>query len=133
MADFAPFPDPERAVGDLLGSLAAGGTGNKTYTSLQDGPLPYIRLNRTGGSDDGVTDESVISVGVFAPDTDTAKSVADLARQRLTCGPFAGTSFRTDHGRIDRALTELAPMSVPTTDSANLALVTASYRITMRR
>jgi hypothetical protein len=133
VADFGPFPDPERAVGDLLADLAAGGSGNKTYTSLQSGPLPYIRVRRTAGSDDEITDSSVIDISVFADDASTAKSVAESCRQRLTSGPFRGTSFITAHGRIDRAVTDVAPQLVTTTDSANLQLVAASYRITMRR
>ena len=133
MADLAPFPDPERAVGDLLGDLAAGGAGNKTYTSLQSGPLPYIRVRRTAGTDDEITDSATVDVSVFAADATEAKSVAESCRQRLISGPFAGTTFITAHGRIDRAVTDVAPQLVTATDSANLQLAVASYRITMRR
>lgn len=130
MPDLAPFPDPERALGDLLADL--GTTGNKTTVTLQD-TLPYIRIRRTGGSDDEITDSATVSADVFAADADAAKALAERIRARLISGPFAGTSFRTGHGVIDRAATAVAPQLIPATDSANLALAVASYRITMRR
>jgi hypothetical protein len=126
-----PFPDAERAVCDLLSSL--GTTGTETPAALQS-EVPYIRVTRTGGSDDEVTDTATVSVDVFAADADTAKATAEQVRQRLILGPFSSdASFITDHGRIDRARTLAGPQVLPPTDSDNLRLAVASYSITLRR
>lgn len=125
------YPDATRAVCDLLASLGTCGT--ETPATLEN-DVPYIRVTRTGGSDDLVFDSSTVSVDVFAGDATTAKAVAEQARQRLVMGPFAtGVDYRTAHGRIDTARTVVAPQLLPPTDSDNLRLAVASYRITMRR
>jgi hypothetical protein len=51
------FRDAELAVCDLLAGLGTAGT--DTRPSLQ-GTLPYLRVTRTGGSDDGITDISTV-------------------------------------------------------------------------
>lgn len=125
------FPDAEHAVCDLLADLGTCGT--ETPASLQSA-LPYIRVARTGGADDLVTDTASVSVDVFASGATEAMAVAEQARQRLTLGPFlAGLQYRTAHGRIDRARTVAAPQQLPPTDSDNLRMAVASYRIEMRR
>lgn len=125
------FPDVAHALCDLLADLGTCGT--ETPKALQSS-LPYIRVTRTGGADDLVTDKANVSVDVFAANADDAKSVAEQARQRLTLGPFlAGLEYRTAHGRIDKARTAVAPQLLPPTDSDNLRLAVASYQIEMRR
>lgn len=125
------FPDAERAVCDLLADL--GTCGDETPKALQS-TLPYIRVTRTGGADDLVTDKANISVDVFAASKSDAKDIAEQVRQRLILGPYrSDTSFRTDHGRVDKARTLSGPLPVPPTDSDNLRLVTASYEISVRR
>lgn len=133
MSDFPAFKDPAAAVADLLAPFAKGGAGPRTYANLQAGPLPYIRVRRTGGADDEITDTAVIDVSVFASDSATAMTVAEQCRQRLTSGPFAGSDFRTAHGRIDRAVTDVGPQLVTPADIQVLQCVPASYRVTMRR
>jgi hypothetical protein len=120
------WPDAERAVGDFLSVL--GTTGSETPAALQSS-LPYLRITRTGGSDDHrVTDTASISVDVFAADAGTAKSVAGQARQMLlTRLPAA-----TDHGVIDWAVTQAGPATLPPTDSDSLRLAVASYAVSMR-
>ena len=122
----APFSDAERATGDLLSSL--GTTGSETPLTLQSS-VPYIRLTRTGGADDRITDTATVSVDVFAPDAGTAKSVAEQVRALLLAAEGAPTA----HGVIDSARTVTGPFVTPATDTDNLRLAAASYRITMRR
>lgn len=125
------FPDAERAVCDLLGDLGTCGT--ETPKALQS-ELPYIRVTRTGGSDDLVTDAANISVDVFAASLDDAKAAAEACRQRLILGPYrSDASFVTDHGRIDKARTLSAPLPLAPTDSDNLRMVVASYQVSTRR
>lgn len=131
MTTLTPFPDVTRAVCDLLGDL--GTTGTETPADLQS-EVPYIRVTRTGGADDLVTDTATVSVDVFAASASDAKDTAEQARQRLILGPFGtGTPFVTDHGRIDRARTVTAPQALPPTDTDNLRLVVATYQVQMRR
>jgi hypothetical protein len=125
------FPDAERAVCDLLASL--GTTGTETPAALQS-ELPYIRVTRTGGADDRVTDTATVSVDVFAADATTAKAVAEQARQRLTMGPFlSDVPFATGHGRVDRARTVTGPQMLPPSDGDDMRLAAASYQVSLRR
>ncbi|HEX4018181.1 MAG TPA: hypothetical protein VHX15_15710 [Frankiaceae bacterium] len=130
MTDLAPFSDPQMAVADLLGDLAAVAyAGARTLTSIQAGKTPAIRVNRTGGADDLVTDISVMAVTVFAKDAATAMSTAEACRQRLTSDMCLGTA----NGTIDRAVTLSAPQLVTSPDMAVTQCATASYQISMRR
>lgn len=133
MADLTAFADPAAAVADLLAPFAAGGAGPRTYATLQAGPLPYIRVRRTGGSDDEITDTAVIDVSVFASDAATAVTVAEQCRQRLISASLAGAGLDTAHGTIDQARTDIAPQLVTPPDLQVLQCAPASYRITMRR
>jgi hypothetical protein len=121
----APFPDVERAVGDIVADL--GTAGSETNITLQAN-LPYIRIRRLGGSDDRITDAARVDVHVYATDATTAKSVAGQLQQRLISGPSV-----TTHGVIDRAWTEVGPQTIPAADTANIRQVVATYRISMRR
>lgn len=125
------YPDVEHAVADLLADLGTCGT--ETRPSLA-ATLPYIRITRTGGADDLVTDTSTVSVDVFGASADDAKATAEAIRQRLTRpASMLGVDRQTGHGRIDRAATVTGPNRLPPTDSGNLRMVVASYSITMRR
>lgn len=125
------WPDVERAVCDLLAAL--GTCGLDTRPSLQ-ATLPYLRVTRTGGSDDGITDAATVSVDVFAPGASLAKQVAEQARQLLIGGsPGALPARATGHGVVDRVITVTGPVRLPPTDSGGLRMVVASYRVSMRR
>lgn len=126
------YPDIAHAVCDLLASLATGAD-IETPADLQ-AQLPWIRVTRTGGSSDLVTDSATLSVDVFAVGASQAAEVAEQVRQRLILGPFrSDVSFRTDHGQVDRVRVAVDPTLLPPTDSDNLRLVTASYNVSMRR
>jgi hypothetical protein len=124
------FPDAERAVCDLLAGLGSAGT--ETRPSLQ-GTLSYLRVTRTGGSDDGITDISTVSVDVFAASAGQAKAVAEQARQLLTGRIGLLPARATAHGVVDRVTTITGPARLPATDSAGLRMVVASYRVSMRK
>lgn len=126
------FPDVAHAVCDLLADLATGAD-IEIPADLQS-RVPWIRVTRTGGSSDRVTDNAALSVDVFADDAAAASAVAEQVRQRLTLGPFrSDVSFRTAHGQVDGARVAVGPQLLPPTDSDNLRLVTASYQVSMRR
>jgi hypothetical protein len=121
----APFPDVERAVGDLVADL--GTPGSETNITLQS-TLPYIRIRRLGGSDDRITDAARVDVHVYDTDATNAKAIAETIRQRLISGPST-----TTHGVIDRVWTEVGPQTIPAADTANIRQVVATYRVSMRR
>lgn len=125
MTDLPDWPDAERAVCDFLSPLGTCGT--ETPKALQS-TLPYLRVTRTGGSSDRITDRASISVDVFAASADQAKAVAGQARQMLVTQLPAST----DHGVIDWATVQSAPAVVPPTDSDNLRLAVASYQVSTR-
>lgn len=120
------WPDAELALCDYLADL--GTCDVETPEDLQD-HLPFIRVTRTGGADDRmVTDTATVSVDVFASGRSQAVAVAKAIRQRLLNGLPAATA----HGVLDYAATAVAPIQSPPTDSDNLRLAVASYRISAR-
>lgn len=120
------WPDVELALCDLLAGL--GTCGIETRPNLAS-TLPYIRVTRTGGTDDRVTDVATVSVDVFAASRSDAKATAERTRQLLVFGlPVA-----TDHGVLDWAATITGPSPLPPTNSGSLRMAVASYRISMRR
>ena len=125
MTVLAPFPDVERAVGDLVAGL--GTTGSETNITLQS-TLPYIRIRRLGGADDGITDAARVDVHVYDTDATSAKAIAEQVRQLLISGPSV-----TAHGIIDRARTEIGPQTIPADDTADIRQVVATYRVSLRR
>lgn len=120
------WPDVERALGDFLAGL--GTCGGETPKTLQS-DVPYLRITRTGGSDDHmVTDRASVSVDVFAASRSDAKTIAGQVRQML----LNELPAATDHGILDRATTQAGPTPLPPTDSDNLRLAVASYLVSMR-
>jgi len=131
-APLTGFPDIPHAVCDLLASLA-NGADIETPADLQS-QVPWIRVTRTGGQSDLITDTASLVVDVFASGATEGATIAEKIRQRLITGPFrSDVSFRTNHGQVDRAFCSVGPTLLPPTDSDNLRLVTASYNVSMRR
>jgi hypothetical protein len=134
VSDLAPFGHPVKAVAAVLADLAeVTYTGPRPLAAIQDGPFPAVRVYRTGGGSDIVTDTASLKVDVFDTDEDTADDVAKLCQQRLISGPFAGTSFVTPYGTVDHAVTESSPMLATPPGAAQTQCSTATYRVTMRR
>lgn len=96
------FPDLELGLVDLFASLVpAGYTGTDTPADLEQ-RLPYVRVNRIGGRDDGVTDSGSYDVDFFAASRASAVALADqgddLLRDARTAGDFLIDNVRTDVG-----------------------------------
>lgn len=119
------FPKPARIVAALLPDL--GTVGGETSATLQD-ELPFIRVRRIGGTDDGVTDIARVDVRVYAGDLTSAEDLAETIRQRLISRPAA-----TVYGVLDRAETEVGPQEVPGPDPETYRVVSTTYRISVRR
>ena len=126
------YPDVPHAVCDLLAGLA-NGADIETPADLQD-QVPWIRVTRTGGQSDLITDTASLVIDVFAAGATEANAIAAKILQRLIRGPFrSDVSFQTAHGQVDKATVSVGPTLLPPTDSDNLRLVTASYNVSMRR
>ena len=134
MTDLGPYPDARLAVIDVRTGLAAAAyAGPRTLAGIQAGKMPALRVTRTGGSDDGVTDTSDISVAVFAGDADTAWSTAQACHQRLTSLRLSGNDQGTADGLIDHVGVTQSPELVTASDSVAVQVATCSYQIMMRR
>lgn len=125
MTALPDWPDAELAVADFLAPL--GTCGSETPSALQS-TLPFLRITRTGGTSDRITDQANVSVDVFAADRTTAKEVAGQVRQML----LTELPASTDHGVLDWATVQSGPAVVPASDSDNLRLAVASYGISTR-
>lgn len=125
MPVLASWPLAARVVAEVLDDL--GTTGGETTANLKN-ELPFIRVRRIGGSDDGVTDVARVDVRVYDVDLGDAEDGAETIRQRLISGPAA-----TSHGVLDRARTEAGPIEVPGPDPENYRIVSATYRVSVRR
>lgn len=121
----ASFPKAARVVAALLTDL--GTTGGETSTTLQD-DLPFIRVRRIGGTDDRVTDVARVDVRVYAEDLSDAEDLSETIRQRLISGPAS-----TEHGVLDRAVSEVGPQEVPGPDPDHYRVVSTTYRVSVRR
>lgn len=130
MADRGPFPDIERTLVDLLVDLVAGcdNIGPKTPPGLE-AVMPFIRVQRIGGADDGITDSPVVAIDTFAADRSTSLALAEAIRQRLLTGPHTVA----DRGTVDKTTTATAPSEVPWSTSQTVTRFAASYRVTARR
>jgi len=126
------YPDVAHAVCDLIAGLA-NGADIETPADLQS-QVPWIKVTRTGGASDRITDTATLVIDVFAAGATEAWDIAKQVLERLIRGPFlSDVSFRTDHGQVDKARVNVAPALTPPTDSDNLRLVTATYTVSVRR
>lgn len=103
-----PFANVEKV---LMAALADLGD-TDTETPPEDTPAG-IRINRVGGTDDGITDYPRVEISCYAPTYDAMHALAEAVRDRmLTLG---GEAFVVDGRRvtIDFARTDTPPEQVP--------------------
>lgn len=125
MTDRAPFPDVAAAMLTGLSDLAP--TGIVTPPDLQES-LPFLRIERTGGSDNSWTDTATIPVDAFASTYQDARDLAESVRQRLLTWPVNLGGVQFDH-----VTTLTAPNEVPWSTDQSIHRFTATYRVTVRR
>ena len=119
----APFPDAEAVVIDLLEPVAPG------YTELPDNFTPdAIRVTRTGGSDDGITDYALVEVTSFGSSRARAWQMDGAVRQWILAA--GGTSVNGVLVDLTRTATPSQQLPDPRED---LRVVTSSYRLAFRR
>lgn len=117
------YPDIEAVLIDYLAPLAA--TGELTPESLQS---PFIRVNRVGGFDDGLTDRPRVEIACYCPTRRESHALSEQVRERvLACD---GTD--TAGVFVDHVITEAQAgrSEYPNEDVRRIAAV---YRFSLRR
>lgn len=119
------FPDVQRLLVDDLEALAGSGhTAIETPVDLE-GKLPFVRVMRTGGPADLVTDYPTIEVDVFAATYTDGVLLAEKIRQRLV-GPPPPVRV------IDRCRCDIGPRELPWGDGI-VRRFGATYSMSTRR
>jgi hypothetical protein len=120
------FADVELMVKAVLDPLSGGRVNDATPPDLES-RMPFQRVERIGGADDGVTDDASVDVEAFAGTRAEAWALAEDQRQLLLDGRH-GTEF----GLIDHVRTVAGPSRRPW-DNPKVHRFGATYRITARR
>lgn len=121
-----PFPDVEVALCDLIETLHPDLVGRTGTVGPPDDEL-FVQASLGGGADDGLTDESIVNVAVFAPTRSHAYAMAEVIRQAITRGPLIVGPVV-----IDRVTTEVKPRRLPW-DNTSIRRIEATYRVSARR
>ena len=102
-------------------SIAGAGVTFKT-----DSPLPFWRVSKIGGTDDGVTDFTLVDVDIFAETRDQAQQISEDIRTHLRPRIRAGSAI------VDSVRTSVSPRQLPW-DNASVRKFGATYAIGLRR
>lgn len=117
------FPDVERVVTDLLSPLCP------VYTEFPaDFAAPAIRVQRTGGSDDGITDSPFVEVMSVGRTRAEAWELDGAVRQYV----LASGGTLVNGVLVDSARTMTPPQQMPD-PRTNVRVVSSSYRMGFRR
>jgi hypothetical protein len=119
-----PFPDAETVVMTLLESVAP----TVTATPADLTP-PLIRVQRVGGSDDGITDRPRVEVACYGSDRAGAWQLAEQCRQLV----LGSTRTRVAGVLIDAARTANPPTQVPYATTEDVRRVVAYFHFSWRR
>lgn len=122
------FPDVDKALVTLLAPLAGGSgkAGTEVPADLQS-RMPYIRVGRIGGADNGRTDFPIIDVDFFAATRDVALAGAEAVRDRLT-----GSYHFVNGVLIDSVTTVVGPRELVWL-GMGVRRFTGTYRLETRR
>lgn len=121
----AAFPDAEAVVIELIESVCPGAV----YTELpQDFQAPCIQVQRTGGSDNGVTDKPFVEVTSFGRTRAEAWDMDGAVRQVI----LASGGTAPSGVLVDSARTMTPPQQLPD-PRTSIRVVTSSYRMGFRR
>lgn len=134
MADLAVYSDTflaaEAALSDMCPNI-----GMETPSDPDDtlSWLPFLRVQRIGGSSDLVTDSPRLVIDALAASKGAASLLARRVQQRLISGPI-----NTTGGNVDVGATTSGPQYVPWSavkpgQPGYVARYTATYSIELRR
>lgn len=117
------YPDIEAVLITYLGALAQ--TGEFTPESLD---APFIRVNRVGGFDDGLTDRPRVEIACYCPTRRESQALSEQVRQYvIACdGTDAAGTY------IDHVVTE-SQAGRTTYPNEDVRRIAAVYRFSLRR
>lgn len=121
------WPDLVLVARPVLLEALPGKVGTKVPDKVET-KLPFTRITRGPGSDDGITDTPLLDVETFAGSSEDAFSMAEDARQAML-----GLPGRAVEGAlVDTVRTAVGPVEA---DYGNPAVVrvVASYRVAFRK
>lgn len=133
------FPDVPKAVAHLVADLVQPGYVPGSMPDRADiatppdlqAQLPFVRVGRTGGTDDGVTDTATVEVDCFAATRDEALAVAEAVRDRLTLS-YNLVNVDGSTVLLEQASTAVGPRDMPWL-ATGVRRLNAVYRIGTRR
>jgi hypothetical protein len=122
------YPDVEAKMAAALEQfVVAGRVGTETPADLAQ-KLPFIRVTRRGGSDNGVTDRARIDVEVFAATRAIGYPLIEKIRQHL----IQTSAYRADDP-FDVVRCDVGPQELPWGDGRTVRRWTTSYSVSSRR
>lgn len=117
------YPDIEAVLIAYLHTLAP--TGELTPESLEE---PFIRVNRVGGFDDGITDRPRVEIACYSPTRRESQALSEQVRERvLACDGTDMAGVFVDHVITE---TQAGRSAYPNEDVRRIAAV---YRFSLRR
>lgn len=121
------WPDPVVVARAYLLPLVEGDIASKVPARVET-KLPFTRLRRGPGSDDGITDRPLLDVESFGATEGDAYDLAETTRQAMLALPGRAVGGVL----VDTVETAVGPTEI---DYGNPAVtrVVASYRIAFRR
>lgn len=118
------YPDVERALIGYLSEQVAE-AGDQTPPDLS---RPFVRVQRVGGADDGLTDRVRIEVATYAPTRVESQALAEHARQLITaCESTSAAGIFVDNV-INEAHTGRTAY-----DNYDVRRISSTYRLSVRR
>ena len=122
------YPDVELVLIELLGQFVTGpqNIGTSTPNTLSD-VLPFVRVNRYGGPDDGVTDRAAVDVDSYAARRADAITLARTIHAFLTAGPH-----KVGPNLIDLVTTQVGVVERPRV-AGDIRRFGGTYTVSCRR
>ncbi|MBN9108568.1 MAG: hypothetical protein J0I34_07275 [Pseudonocardia sp.] len=118
-----PWPDAEVVLLDLLEPIAPTVTSTPPTITT-----PLIRVVRTGGSDDGITDSPVVEVTCIGATRTESWQLSEQCRQVILASP----NTVVGGALIDNAATFTPPQQIPDPDLDKRS-VTTNFVLAWRR
>lgn len=122
------YPDVELVAVALLEPLVSSPTAQVVTVLPEVLTLPTIQVQRTGGSDDRITDYATVQVKVFAGTRPDAWALAEQVRQTV----LAARRTAAGGALIDNTDTVTPTVQMPD-EGDDVRTVMAAYRFSMRR
>ena len=122
------YPDVELVLVELLGRFVSGppNIGTSTPNSLAE-VLPFVRVNRYGGPDNGVTDRAAVDVDAYAARRADAINLARQIHAFLTSGPH-----KVGSNLIDLVTTQVGVVERPRA-AGDIRRFGGTYTVSCRR